>query len=90
MYVRIVGFQDVEEAVSADVCLDCRIFNSFFVLWLMRPILSRFLSMAFSSMDLEPTMKFNCCDVHPEILVFLRMSMKFPYCLLALSSVFSR
>ena len=87
MYVRIVGFQDVEEAVPADVCLDCRIFNYFFVLWLMRPILSRFLSMAFSSI---PTMKFNCSDVHPEILVFLRMSMKFLYYLLALSSVLSR
>ncbi len=29
--------------------------------------------MVFSLMDLEPTMKFSCSDVHPGLLVFLRM-----------------
>jgi hypothetical protein len=38
---------------------------------------SRFLSMVSSSMDLEPTMKFCCSDVHnPVFFGFLRMSMK--------------
>ena len=62
--VYIVGFQYVEETIN--VCLSCRIFD-FFFFWLM-PILSRYLSMSCSLVDLEPTTKFNCSDVHPELL----------------------
>jgi hypothetical protein len=37
--------------------------------------------MAFSLMVLEPTIKFICSDVHPGLLPFRRISMKFSYCL---------
>ena len=46
--------------------------------------------MALSLMDLEPTMKFSWCDVHPGLLAFLRMFMKFSYCLYVMSFFLSR
>ncbi len=57
--------------------------------WLM-PIFSRFVSMAFSLIVLEPTIKFSCSDVHPGLLVFCWISMKFSYCLNDMSSFLSR
>ena len=45
-----------------------------------------FVSWAFAEDFLESTTKFNSSDVHPGLLVFLTMSMKFLYCLFAMSS----
>ncbi len=61
----------------------------FLFFWLM-PILSRLVSIAFSFMDLEPTMKFSWSDVHPGFLVFLRMFMRFSYCLYVMSFFVSK
>ena len=62
----------------------------FFLFFLLIPILSRFSSLAFSLIDLEPNMKFSWSDVHPGFLGFLRMSMKFSYCLYVMSSFVPR
>ncbi len=69
------------------LAVDALIFLLFF--WLI-PSLSRFVSMAFSFIDLEPTMKLSWSDVQPGFLAFLRMFIKFPYCLNAIFSFLSR
>ena len=61
----------------------------FLFFWLI-PSLSRFVSMAFSFMVLEPTIKLSWSDVHPVFLAFLRMFIKFSYCLDAILSFLSR
>ena len=86
MRVGVVGLEDIEEAM--DVCLGCCCFD-FFFFWLI-PIFSRLVSMAFSFMVLEPTMKFSWSVVHPGFLAFLRMFKKFSYCLNAMLSFLSR
>ena len=45
--------------------------------------------MAFSFMVLEPTIKLSWSDVHPGFLAFLRMFIKFSYCLDAILSFLS-
>ena len=54
------------------------------------PIMSRFLSMAASSIDFDPTMKFSCSDIHPWPFALRRMLMKLSYCLFAKASFLSR
>ena len=61
----------------------------FLFFWLI-PNLSRFVSMAFSFMVLEPTIKLSWSDVHPGFLAFLRMFIKFSYCLDTILSFLSR
>ncbi len=61
----------------------------FFFFWLI-PNLSRLVSMSFSFMVLEPTIKFSWSVVHPVFLAFLRISIKFSYCLDAILSFLSR
>ncbi len=61
----------------------------FLFFWLM-PILWRFVSMDFSMIVLEPTMKFSCSDVHAGFLSFRRICMKFSYCLDSMFSFISR
>ena len=70
-----------------DVCFGCCVYDFFF--WLM-PILSRLISIAFSCMDFEPTMKLSWSDVQPGFLNFLRMFMRFSYCLYVMSFFVSR
>ncbi len=60
-----------------------------FFFWLM-PILSRLISIAFSFTDFEPTMKLSWSDVQPGFLTFLRMFMRFSYCLYTMSFFVSR
>ncbi len=60
-----------------------------FFFWLI-PSLSRLVSMAFSFMVLEPTIKFSWSVVHPGFLAFLRISIKVSYCLDAILSFLSR
>ena len=60
-----------------------------FFFWLI-PSLSMLVSMAFSFMVLEPTMKFSWSVVHPGFLAFLRISIKVSYCLDAILSFLSR
>ena len=50
---------------------------------------SRFLSTASLLIVLEPTMKFNCSDVHPGFLVLRIMSIRFEYCLMTMLSFLS-
>ncbi len=52
----------------------------FFFFWLI-PSFSRLASIAFSFMVLESTIKLSWSDVHPGFLAFLRMFMRFSYCL---------
>ncbi len=85
--VCVVGFEDVKGTV--DICLVCRDFDFLLFFWFM-PILSRFVSMTFSLMVLEPTVTFICSDVHPGSFAFRRISMKFWYCLDDILSFFSR
>ena len=54
--VDVVGFEDVEEDV--DIGLGGCGFDFFLFFWLMT-IFSRLMSMAFSFIDLEPTIKFS-------------------------------
>ena len=61
----------------------------FFFFWLI-PNFSRLKSMVFSFMDLDPTMKLSWSDIHPGFLAFLRMFMKFSYCLDVMLFFFSR
>ena len=61
----------------------------FLFFWLI-PSLSRFVSMVFSLMVLEPTIKLSWSDVHPGFLAFLRMFIKFSYCLDTILSFLSR
>ena len=61
----------------------------FFFFWLI-PSLSRFVSMVFSFMVLEPTIKFSWSVVHPVCLALLRISIKVSYCLDAILSFLSR
>ena len=86
MRVGVVGLEDIEEAM--DVCLGCCCFDFFFP-WLI-PIFSRLVSMAFSFMVFEPTIKFSWSVVHPVFLAFLRISIKVSYCLDAIFSFLSR
>ncbi len=69
------------------LAVDALIFFLFF--WLI-PSLSRFVSMTFSLMVLEPTIKISWSNAHPGFLAFLRMSIKFSYCLDAILSCLSR
>ncbi len=62
----------------------------FFLFFWLIPSLSRFVSMTFSFIDLEPTIKLSWSDVHPGFLAFLRMFIKFSYCLETISSFLSR
>ena len=87
MRVGVVGLEDVEEAM--DVRLSCCCFD-FLFLFLVIPSLSRLVSMAFSFMVLEPTIKFSWSVVHPVFLAFLRISIKVSYCLDAIFSFLSR
>ena len=61
-----------------------------FLFFGLMPNLSRFLSMAASSIDFDPTMKFSCSDTHPWPFALRRMSMKLSHCLFAISSFRSR
>ncbi len=61
----------------------------FFLFFWLIPNLSRLVSMTFSFIDLEPTMKLSWSDVHPGFLVFRRMFIKFSYCLDAMLSFLS-
>jgi hypothetical protein len=62
---------------------------AFFFFWLI-PSLSKLVSMAFSFMVLDPTIKFSWSVVHHGFLAFLRISIKFSYCLDAILSFLSR
>ncbi len=62
----------------------------FFLFFWLIPSLSRLASISFSFMVLEPTIKLIWSDVHPGFLAFLRMFMKFSYCLNVISSFLSR
>ncbi len=61
----------------------------FFFFWLI-PSLSRLVSIAFSFMVVEPTIKFSWSDVHPGFLAFLRIFITFSYCLDAILSFLFR
>ncbi len=62
----------------------------FFLFFWLIPSLSRLVSITFSFMVLEPTIKFSWSDVHPGFLAFLRMLIKFSYCLDVILSFLSR
>ena len=62
----------------------------FFLFFWLIPSLSRLVSIAFSFMVLEPTMKLSWSDVHPGFLAFLRISIKFSYCFDAILSFLAR
>jgi hypothetical protein len=71
------------------VFLSCYIFDFFLILLVDAYLVEVFIP-SFSVDSFGAIMKFSCPDVHPGILAFLRMSIKFSYCLYVMSSFLSR